>query len=105
MKTIFRGGEKDKVVFHSSELIPYDIAQKGTEVMMKWKPETKYWINPGMVVAHRDKLSQKIYVERVLQESKEFLTGNLDDKTRKPETERKTRMIGIQCHFWEELED
>jgi hypothetical protein len=92
----------ENAIFHTSELIPFDIAKLGKEVMMKWKPEKKYWITPGLVVAHRDNLTQKIYVEEIIRRSIAIENGELDEKTRKPITEHIDKIEGIRCHFWEE---
>jgi hypothetical protein len=87
--------------FHTSELIPFDVAKKGTEVMLKWKPESPYWIVPGLVVAHRDNLTQRIYVEEIIRRSITIETGELDKTTHKPITKHIDKIEGVKCHFWE----
>jgi len=93
----------DKVTFHTVELIPWEIAKLGKDVVSKWIPEEKYWIKPGITVAHRENLNQKIYVKRILMRSFKVENGFFHDKTKQPIYKETTKVDGVECHFWEEL--
>lgn len=67
-----KDGKFIKARFHSKELIPFHIAERvkkvGVDIINDWvndNDKDKYWLKPGLEVAHRDNLNTKMYVEKL----------------------------------------
>ena len=97
MAKIFR-----KERFHSKELIPFNKGQEGLEDIEK----VLIWIDvhqeihrfkEGDEVCHSDNLAQKMFVATILKKTIEIpLNGDPKVKV------KKTKMIGIECHWFEQ---
>ncbi len=83
--------------FHSKFLLPEDIAReardvsgaaKGLEVIYNWQErhQSTHRFKEGERVFHIDDLYKPMYVDKILKEY----------------TEERPRMIGVQCHWFEE---
>jgi len=57
---------------------------------------SKYKFKEGDEVFHKDNLTEKLIVRRILKESKEILKWNGKEQVK----ESVIKMIGIECHWW-----
>lgn len=58
----------------------------------------------GEVVAHIENLQQKMNVARILKEVTTYPTGETDNEGN-PVRKKGSKMIGIECHWWEAIEE
>jgi hypothetical protein len=87
--------------FHTRELIPWDVAKLGKETILNWKPLEKFWLKEGLEIAHRDNISQKMYVTSILRKDVNVNTGDRDkDGNFIYETIQK--LSGVKCHWFQE---
>lgn len=56
--------------------------------------DDKYWIKPGVEVAHREKPDRKMIVDDILKRTEKIKDGD--------EVKQKTFVIGIECHWFDE---
>ena len=91
--------------FHSTLLIPHEVAEQALQLdaedmlekIILWVEahQSTHYFKAGDAVVHKDNLSQKMIVDRILK--KEFerdgAVGTLNNKI--------TKIIGIDCHWWE----
>lgn len=84
--------------FHSRELIPYEKGQEGIEDLEK----VLLWIDAysedhrfkeGDEVCHKENLEQKMIVNKILKKTIEIPINGTKEK--------KTKMIGIECHWFQ----
>lgn len=60
---------------------------------------SKYHFKEGEPVVHKDNITHKMVVSRILKESIELIKG-FDQAKNEPIKKRAVRMIGIECHWW-----
>lgn len=84
--------------FHSRLLIPWNISERAVrendiEPVLLWIDvyQQGYKFKEGQEVAHRENLSQKIFVQKIL-------VANIT----LPSKQQFAKMIGILCHWWED---
>jgi hypothetical protein len=65
---------------------------------------SKYHFKEGEEVCHKDNLTEKLIVSRVLKESIEINKG-FDSEKNEPIKKVVVRMIGIECHWWKKDRD
>lgn len=84
--------------FHSKEIVPFVTATKGIEDIenvLLWidTHQQDYKFKEGDEVAHKDNLAQKMFVSKILKKT-------ISIKTNGGEEQPRTKMIGIECHWW-----
>lgn len=91
--------------FHSTLLIPFEVADEALaldeidclERITLWTEahQSSHYFKAGDAVVHKDNLSQKMIVDRILKKEipREDAAGGLNGKI--------TKIIGIDCHWWE----
>ena len=63
--------------------------------------QRKYKFKDGDAVAHVDNLSQKMHVSRIVKKIKKEPTGKMAEG--KPVYVSIDIMLGVECHWWEDL--
>ena len=94
-----------RIKLHSKLLVPFEIAKNGIDAVEEWiiKNQGMHRFKEGDEVAHKEFIEQKMFINQILKEKRMIPDGY--DNQGKQKFKEVNRMIGIEVHFFEEIEE